>query len=77
MHPQVNQKIEGHYDVCRLKGLTGAQGVMIPRANVRNLMLRPDVVDVSSGVERATGIKDHDHMRAFAEAARGVEANGR
>lgn len=41
----VNQKIEGHYDVCRLKGLTGAQGVMIPRANLRNLMLRPDVVE--------------------------------
>jgi predicted ATP-dependent protease len=41
----VNFKIEGHYDVCRLKGLTGAQGVMIPRANVRNLMLRADVVD--------------------------------
>jgi predicted ATP-dependent protease len=41
----VNQKIEGHYDVCRLKGLTGEQGVMIPRANLRNLMLRPDVVE--------------------------------
>ena len=31
--------------MCRLKGLTGAQGVMIPRANLRHLMLRPDVVD--------------------------------
>ena len=41
----INQKIEGHYDVCRLKGLTGDQGVMIPRANLRHLMLRPDVVD--------------------------------
>ena len=40
----VNQKIEGHFDVCRVKGLTGEQGVMIPRANLRNLMLRPDVV---------------------------------
>ena len=45
----VNQKIEGHYDVCRLKGLTGSQGVMIPRANLRNLMLRPDVVDAVKG----------------------------
>jgi predicted ATP-dependent protease len=41
----VNQKIEGYYDVCRLKGLNGSQGVMVPRANLRNLMLRPDVVD--------------------------------
>lgn len=46
----VNQKIEGHFDICRLKGLTGEQGVMIPRANLRNLMLRFDVVDaVKSG----------------------------
>jgi len=41
----VNYKIEGHYDVCRLKGFTAGQGVMIPRANVRNLMLRADVVE--------------------------------
>jgi predicted ATP-dependent protease len=41
----VNQKIEGHYDVCRLKGLTGQQGVMIPKTNMRHLMLRADVVD--------------------------------
>jgi predicted ATP-dependent protease len=46
----VNYKIEGHFDVCRLKGLTGTQGVMIPQSNVRNLMLRPDVVEaVSAG----------------------------
>jgi lon-related putative ATP-dependent protease len=40
----VNEKIEGFYDVCVQRGLTGTQGVMIPQANVRNLMLRPDVV---------------------------------
>ena len=39
----VNQKIEGFFDVCRLRGLTGRQGVIIPRANVRHLMLREDV----------------------------------
>jgi predicted ATP-dependent protease len=49
----VNQKIEGHYDVCRLKGLNGSQGVMIPRANLRNLMLRSDVVEA---VKSLTGI---------------------
>lgn len=41
----VNQKIEGMFDVCRLSGLTGDQGVMIPHQNVKNLMLRQDVVD--------------------------------
>jgi len=41
----VNQKIEGYYDVCRLKGLTGEQGVMIPKSNLRNLMLRSDVIE--------------------------------
>jgi predicted ATP-dependent protease len=41
----VNEKIEGFYDVCQRRGLTGTQGVMIPQANVRHLMLRPDVVE--------------------------------
>jgi len=41
----VNQKIEGMFDVCRLSGLTGDQGVMIPHQNVKNLMLREDVVE--------------------------------
>lgn len=40
----VNQKIEGFFKVCRLKGLTGEQGVIIPRQNVRNLMLAEDVI---------------------------------
>lgn len=41
----INRKIEGFFDVCRIKGLTGEQGVLIPRANLRNLMLRRDVVE--------------------------------
>jgi len=40
----VNEKIEGFFDVCRLTGLTGEQGVMIPASNVKHLMLRQDVV---------------------------------
>jgi ATP-dependent Lon protease len=40
----VNEKIEGFYDVCRIKGLTGKQGVLIPQANVRHLILRDDVI---------------------------------
>jgi lon-related putative ATP-dependent protease len=41
----VNEKIEGFYDVCRLKGLTGKQGVLIPSANIDDLMLRAEVID--------------------------------
>jgi lon-related putative ATP-dependent protease len=40
----VNEKIEGFFDVCKTKGLTGKQGVMIPKANVKNLMLKREVV---------------------------------
>ncbi len=42
----VNQKIEGFYDLCKFRGLTGDQGVVIPESNVKNLMLRDDVVKV-------------------------------
>jgi len=40
----VNEKIEGYYQVCKNKGLTGKQGVIIPRSNVDNLMLKEEVV---------------------------------
>ncbi len=40
-----NEKIEGFYDVCKAKRLTGTQGVMIPHQNVNDLLLRPDVID--------------------------------
>jgi lon-related putative ATP-dependent protease len=66
----VNEKIEGFYDVCRARGLTGDQGVLIPEANVKNLMLREDVREavaegnfqifpishVDEGIEILTGI---------------------
>jgi lon-related putative ATP-dependent protease len=41
----VNEKVEGFFDLCRERGLTGDQGVLIPRANVKHLMLRSDVVE--------------------------------
>ena len=41
----VNEKIEGFYDICREIGLTGTQGVLIPEANVRHLVLRRDIID--------------------------------
>lgn len=43
-------KIEGFFDICKVKGLTGCQGVMIPKDNLRNLALKEDVVEaVRSG----------------------------
>ncbi len=67
----VNEKIEGFYDVCRAKGLTGKQGVMIPHLNVDDLMLRKDVVEavkngtfhiypiqtIDQGIEILTGVE--------------------
>ncbi|MCC6211657.1 MAG: ATP-dependent protease, partial [Burkholderiales bacterium] len=44
----VNEKIEGFFDLCRARGLTGGQGVIIPAANVRNLMLRDEVVQAAA-----------------------------
>lgn len=66
----VSQKIEGFYDLCRVIGLTGEQGVMIPKSNAANLMLREDVVDevragrfhiwpvatIDEGIEVLTGV---------------------
>lgn len=66
----VNQKIEGFFKVCQAKGLTGDQGVLIPCQNLRNLMLREEVVDavrqgqfhiysartIDDGMEILTGI---------------------
>ena len=66
----VNEKIEGFFDVCRTRGLTGDQGVVIPDANVKHLMLRADVVEacrkgqfhvypvetIDQGIEILTGV---------------------
>jgi predicted ATP-dependent protease len=43
----INEKIEGFFDLCKARGLTGTQGVLIPRANVQNLMLREDIVEAA------------------------------
>ena len=66
----VNHKIEGFFDVCRARGLTGGQGVMIPQLNVPELILRKDVVKavaegkfhiwpvktIDEGIELLTGV---------------------
>lgn len=41
----VNEKIEGFFDVCKIKGRKNSQGVIIPVSNIHNLMLRPDIVE--------------------------------
>jgi len=44
----VNEKIEGFFDVCRVRGFTGTNGILIPIANVEDLMLREDVIDAAA-----------------------------
>ncbi|NUM44108.1 MAG: AAA family ATPase [Anaerolineales bacterium] len=57
----VNEKVEGFYAVCKEKGLTGTQGVVIPASNVRNLMLRAEVVQaVADGKFHLWAIKTVD-----------------
>ena len=57
----VNEKIEGFYDCCKKLGFTGNQGVIIPEANVKDLMLRKDVVeDVKKGKFHIYPIKTID-----------------
>jgi predicted ATP-dependent protease len=41
----INEKVEGFFDVCKARGLTGDQGVLLPATNVRHLMLRDDVIE--------------------------------
>ena len=66
----VNQKIEGFFEVCKAKGLTHKQGVMIPHQNVDDLMLKPEIVEtvkaggfhvypvktIDEGIEILTGV---------------------
>ncbi len=67
----VNQKIEGFFEVCKAKGFTGQQGVLIPESNTQNLMLKEEVVEavkegkfhiypvktIDEGIEILTGVK--------------------
>lgn len=67
----VNQKIEGFFDVCKTKGLTGTQGVLIPASNLKHLMLRERVIEavkegrfhiypvstIDEGIELLTGVE--------------------
>src|SRR5262249_44828695 len=44
----INEKIEGFFDICKARGLSADQGVLIPAANVKHLMLRQDVVEAAA-----------------------------
>ncbi len=61
----VNEKIEGFFKICKAKGLTGEQGVIIPQQNVDNLMLSEEVVDVVS--------QDNFHIYPVETAEQGIE----
>ncbi|MCK4941514.1 AAA family ATPase [candidate division WOR-3 bacterium] len=67
----VNEKIEGFFEVCKAKGLTGSQGVIIPASNIEDLMLKQEIVNavtkkkfrifavktIDEGIELLTGVK--------------------
>jgi len=72
----VNEKIEGYYEVCRARGLTGKEGVVIPQSNVQNLMLKEEVVEaikegrfhiyhvktIDEGIEVLTGARAGERL---------------
>ena len=67
----INEKIEGYFEVCKLLGLNGKNGVMMPQSNVQHLMLKDEVVaavrsgqfhiypvqSIAQGIEVLTGVK--------------------
>lgn len=71
----VNEKIEGFFDTCRDVGLTGTQGVLIPRANAGDLMLREDVVEACA--EGRFHVYAVDRVHDALECLTGVPAGER
>jgi len=71
----VNEKIEGFFDICKARGLTGRQGVIIPKANCLNLMLKEDVVKACGrGEFRIWAVR---HVDEALEIATGLSAGKR
>jgi lon-related putative ATP-dependent protease len=89
----VNEKIEGFFDVCEERGLTGDQGVLIPASNTDQLMLRPDVVaaaeagdfhvypveTIDQGIELLTGVEagQRDEQGTFPEGTLNARVEAR
>jgi lon-related putative ATP-dependent protease len=83
----VNEKIEGFFDICRIKGLTGTQGVIIPKLNQRDLMLKTEVVaaiksgrfhvyaikTIDEGIELLSGVKAGKRLRSGGFQANSVD----
>jgi len=81
----VNEKVEGFFDLCKARGLSGEQGLLIPASNVQHLMLRRDVVEaveagkfhvfpietIDQGIEVLTGVEagDRDTAGSFPEGS--------
>ena len=61
----VNEKVEGFYDICKMKGITGDQGVVIPIQNVKDLMLRKDIIEAVK--------KNKFHIYPIARVEEGIE----
>jgi ATP-dependent Lon protease len=75
----VNEKIEGFYEVCKARGLTGTQGVIIPYQNIKNLMVREEIFEavekkkfhvyaiqtIDEGIEILTGVKAGKRRKNF------------
>ena len=71
----VNDKIEGFFDICQARGLNGEQGVLIPAANVKHLMLRRDVVEAAAADQfHIYPVKTIDHCM---EILTGLDAGQR
>ena len=89
----VNEKIEGFFEVCKARGLTGDQGVMIPESNVQNLMLKEEIVKavedgkfhiysvrtIDEGIEILTGVKAGKRLedRTFEKDTLNYKVDGR
>jgi lon-related putative ATP-dependent protease len=68
----INEKIEGFFDICRARGLTGRQGVVMPASNREQLMLRPDVVQAVA--EGRFGVYTVEHVDDALELLTGLPA---
>ncbi len=74
----LNEKIEGYFEICKARGLTGEQGVLVPASNVRNLMLKEEVVKavkagkfhiypvttIDQGIEVLTGVRAGKRLKS-------------
>jgi len=71
----VNEKVEGFFDICQARGLTGSQGVLIPAANVKHLMLRSDLRDAAeAGQFHVYAVNDVDQAMEILTGLQAGEA---